>query len=556
MVLHSKPRRALCAAMLLFAGLGLTACATIPPQQITGTLAAGEPTQTPDETALPGNSAETPAEGDPAPSPTALTASRAADTGEAPTKVELFYSGMPSLMGFADASQTTLYENTMDALPACVSLVWPQASVSYYRYGADVPKDAMALTKDQLLSHVGDPSFYLDTAMTKEPARVKFEGQAVATAQRNMNEPIQSFYDAMKMPAPEPQSGVTGTRVAVNAGDPEQLTVIVTDLHELRIDDGALLSALNEKCLQAGRSIGVAAICSEFSGLIPDLGESKTSFVWGSPPSGTLDFTLDYTDYKMGISIDPEARKMASRPFYVLVIGGQSAVSQYLSALTDRLTHEFSGNATFKMDTAVFGSGYVPADYTLAGHMRYVAGQGVTAVAEPVAPAGVALIELKASQQARYLEWDVDYRIHPADPRGLGVTSQDFIFTTTAVSDTGAETPLPDLTWRIVSAEGGTVKLRLRLDLPAGILPRGNYQIDIAGSLAAPLSLPGSEWLSKYGYDADGAQLFDMEQNIVAFDGSRTLFLSRLIDTLGKANIGRLGTAPLGSVRVALTVYA
>ena len=47
------------------------------------------------------------------------------------------------MMGFADASQTTVYEHTMEALPAVVSLVWPAAQTAYYRYGADTAKDGM-----------------------------------------------------------------------------------------------------------------------------------------------------------------------------------------------------------------------------------------------------------------------------------------------------------------------------------------------------------------------------------------------------------------------------
>lgn len=555
----SRTKRVLRAAMVLCVGLALAGCATVPPQIIAGYPTAAEPTATPGETGAAVQTADQPIETPPSasPAPAAVQSGvQAQGAGEPPQKVEVFYSGMPSLMGFADASQTTIYETAMDALPACVSLVWPEAAASYYRYGADVEKSAMRLSKDQVLSRIGDPSFYLDEAMTRQPNRVKFEGWPVTTEPQNMNEPIQGFYEAMSLPAPAPLSGTRGTQVAVAASDPEQLTLIVTDLHELRADDGALLSALNEKVLKAGKAIGVAAVMSEFSGYVPGLGENKTSFVWGSPPTGTLDYVLDYGDYRVGVSVDPEQRKLSPRPFYVLVAGEQSAVTQYLAAFKDRLTQELSSNQTFRMDTAVFGSGYVPAGYTLPGHMRYLAGQGVTAVPEPSAPAGVARIELKASQQARFLEWEVAYQVHPADPRGLNLAAEDFTFITQAVTESGASTVLPNLSWSVVSAAGDTVMLKLRLDLPQGILPKGDYQLHILGSLTAPSKLPGSDWLSTYGQDIDGAQLFDMEQNTLAFDGGRTLFLSRLIDTLGKANIGRLGVSPLGTAIVALTVYA
>ncbi len=555
-----RPKKLLARLLLIVLPLCLLAgCATVPPKQITGAPTATQtPTEPPALQASPGDL-------DPALNPDLTPTPQATDTPQAQTviapstevtRVELFYSGTASMMGFVDAPQATIYENTMEALPACVSLCWPNASTSFYRYGADVEKSQMALSKDTLLLHIREPYFYLDAAMTKQPYRIKREGAVVTNAEENLNEPIRSLYDVLGTVAPIARSDASGTPVAVNASDPAALTLIVTDLHELRMDDGALLSALNEHCLSAGRSIGVAAISSEFAGYIPGLGVNNTSFVWGSPPTGTLDYTLDYSDYKVGVSIDPEQRTTASRPFYVLCIGEQSAVNTFLQALGDRLSREFTGNPTFGYRTAVYGSGYVPADYTLGGNMRFLSGQGVTAIPDTNAPGGISLVELKASPMARYLEWDVDYTIHPADPRGSSLEALDFTFAASAVAADGAATVLPHLNWTISATSGNTVTLRLRLEFPESILPQGSYSLEILGSLTAPQTLPGSDWLSDLGFDASGGQIYQMEQNELPFDGSRTLYLSRLIDTLGKANLGRLGVAPLGTVTIALTVYA
>ncbi len=544
-------------ALLVCACLCLTACAVVPPKQngappptdgATITSEITPPTDTPPEaTGQPPSGTVHP--------DTSVSSPQAQGPSADITRVEVFLSGMFSMMGFADAPQSTVYENTLSALPACVSLCWPQATSTYYRYGADIDKAQMGFSKEQLLLHAGEPYFYLDQPLLSLPARVKPQTLPLIAEAQKMNEPMQSFYQALGFSAPAAKSSLSGTPVAVSASDPSALTIIVTDLHELRMDDGELLSALNDKCLKAGRSIGVAAIMSEFAGLIPGLGANNTTFAWGAPPTGTLDFMLDYDEYKVGVSVDPQTRETAPRPFYVLVIGEQSAVNSYLSALGERLKREFSGNAVFQFETAVYGSGYVPAGYQMGGNMRYIAGQGVTALADAAAPGGVSLIELKASQEARYLEWDLDYKIHTADPRGLSLAESDFTFIASALTGT-EEKVLPNLTWKILSASGDTVKLRLRLDLPEGILPAGQYTLELLGSLTAPQDLPGSSWLSQFGYDADGAAIFQMEQNLQPFDGSKTLFLSRLIDTLGKANLGRLGVAPLGSVRITLTVYA
>lgn len=535
----------------------VSGCATVPPQQIGGIQPTETATPLPTETQL---TADVAPEGGESPQPVSATASPMATLAAAvqPTQVELFYSGTASMMGFADSAQSTIYEQTMEALPATVSLCWPSASVSYYRYGADLSKDSMRMGKEQLLALVGNPSFYRDTALTQQPARLKRADQPLIAEAVNMNEPVRSFYDVIGTEPPTALTTASGTPVAVNAADSAatSLSVIVTDLHELRMDDGALLTALNERSLQSGRTVGLAAISSEFAGLIPDIGTNNTTYVWGAPPSGTLDYLLDYGEYSMGISVDPEQREMAARPFYILVIGDQGAVGTFLDTLEERLTREFTGNSTFKFRQAVFGSGYVPADYSLAGNMRYITGQGVTAVPDTNAAAGVSLVELKASQQERFLQWELEYRVHPSDPRGAAnLAAEDFTFIAEAVSG-ASMIVLPELSYSITGRTEDTVTLSLTLKLPQGVLQPGSYTLEIGGSLTAPPDLPGTAWLSEFGYDADGTLLFDMEQNTKAFDGSRTLFLSRLIDTLGKANLGRLGVAPLGSVQITLTVYA
>lgn len=558
MFLYKRKKLTLCTLLLGIVCM-VNGCATVPPQQITSSYITQPPGA--EETAVPIEPELSPEDTQIASLPGAGESSapvtyQASNLSASPQIVELFYSGMSSMMGFADAVQSTIYEDVMEALPAVISLCWPSAETNYYRYNTDVVKNSMQLSKEQLLKFIGEPYYYLESPLTKQPARVKREGESIITDAENMNEPMASFYDATGVLQSALRSSATGTQVAVAASDTAALTLIVTDLHELRMDDGGLLSTLNEYCLKTGRAIGIAAFVSEFSGYIPDIGANNTAFVWGAPPTGTLDYLLDFTEYQVGVSIDPEQRDMASRPFYILVIGEQSAVNTTLTALEERLNGEFSANNVFKMRTAVFGSGYVLEDYTLSGNMRYISGQGVTAVAQPSAPGGVERIELKASQQARYLEWELDYQIHPSDPRGTDLIAENFTFEMSALSSDGTATILPNLRWEIIGKAGSVVTLKLRLELPQGILAKGDYTLEIVGSLAAPPELPGTEWLTEFGVDLDGTQLYDMEQGVLDFDGSRTLFLSRLINTLGQANLGRLGVAPLGSVLISLTVYA
>ncbi len=548
-------RRAFLPIVLLLV-LALTGCATVPPKPIGYVAPTASPSPSPESNATPPSDALQPTEpAAPIAVPSAETTQPAAAGNGPVTKVELFFSGMPSMMGFADAPQVTVYETAAEALAASVSLVWPGAAANYYRYGADVEKAYMALSKDQLLQRIGDPSFYLDSPLLRQPARLKRPGAQVITDSEPMNEPVPGYFDRYGGSAPAAKTSLSGTSVAVLAADPTALTLIVTDLHDLRADDGTLLSALTEKCLKTGRSVGVAAISSEFAGLIPDIGSNRTAFVWGSPPTGTRDYMLDFDEYKVGVSVDPETRRTAPRPFYVLCIGEQSAVDTFFKALSERLNRELSGNGVYKLRTAIFGSGLVPPGYQMGGNMRYLSGQGVTAVPDANAPGGVSLIELKASQQARYLEWEIDYKAHPSDPRGAALSAGDFAFFATATAG-GHETELTDASWSVSAVDGGNVKIKLRLGLPSGVLSQGQYTLSVEGCLIAPADKPGADWIGEFGYDADGALLLDAEQDRTAFDGSRTLFLSRLIDALGQANASRTGLTPLGIVTFSLTVYA
>lgn len=555
-------KRLLATVALLALAAFITGCVATPPQPL-----GGAPTATPTPDAVPAfgqavdeptalsepiETAPTPPEETP---PAAAATLPPAGTARTPSRVEVFYSGAFSMMGFADAPSTTIYENTMEALAACVSLCWPTVQADYYRYSRDMNKLDMRYSKELLLGHIGRPAFYRDTALTEQPGRVKTEEAAVETVSERMNEPVLSFYEAASLPDPVFRSNGAGTSVALSESDPNALTLIVTDLHELRTDDGAILSSLNQSVLSTGRSVGLVAIVSEFAGYIPDVGANKTAFLWGSPPSGTLDAMLDYEYYKVGVSVDPQARQTRPRPFYVLCLGDQAAVNTYIQTLSDRLNKEFQGNSTFQLRTALFGSSYVADGYELGGNLRLLSGQGVTAMADDSAPAGVGQVELKASQQTRALEWALEYAVHPSDPRAGSLRADDFQFEAAAVSE-GNRIQLPDLSWSVTQSTATSVTLRLRLEFPQGILPRGDYALELSGRLAAPQARPGSEWVDAFGWDADGVQLMNIEQNLAPFDGSRTLFLSRLMDALGLANTSRLGGASLGTVSIRLTVYA
>ncbi|GHU70311.1 hypothetical protein FACS1894184_15590 [Clostridia bacterium] len=564
-------------ACLLVAIL-LSACTVQPPARIEGYVTpaptatatptpdtpTAEPSATPTANSDAGiDNPDSPPEGA---EPTSSVSANPADSVSAITafapktinRVEIFYPGMSSMMGFVDAPITTIYENTMEAIAASVSLRWPAATLLTYRYNTQVEKSDMLIPREQLLGTLVEPSFFREEPMNVQPARVKPEDGILRVrtgAAEKMNEPIISFYERTSTLIPIVEGTATGTVVALTASDPKALTIIVSDLHELRSDDGTLIAALSQNAFQTGRSIGILAVLSEFAGYVPDIGANKTAFVWGAPPTGTLDFTLDFTDYKVGVSIDPQTRETKPRPFYVLCLGDQSAVSETLTTLSERLATEFANNPNFVQHTALYGSNYVPDGYSLLGHMSYAGGQGVTALADPTAPGGLSKIELKTTSSQRYLEWTVEYPTSMTDPRAGRFEASDFSFEARAESEANS-LPLTGLSWSVAESTATMVKIALRLDFPGGSPPRGSYTLSIAGSLAAPSELPGTELVNQFGWDPDGADMLHVEQNLSPFDGSRTLYLSRLFNALGQAHIARIGNTPLGIVEIKLDVFA
>jgi hypothetical protein len=108
--------------------------------------------------------------------------------------------------------------------------------------------------------------------------------------------------------------------------------------------------------------------------------------------------------------------------------------------------------------------------------------------------------------------------------------------------------------WDITGASADKLTIELKLSFQDQALKQGDYSLEISGTLLPPEALPGEYGLLDFGWDADGETLLNIEQNNAEFDGSRTLFLSRLVNGLGNANKKRLVQAPIGSIEAQLTV--
>lgn len=540
--------------------LSLSSCVITPPdyiEPIENATATPEPAATNEPTAAPSDAltttpppTQTPTENEDEASDASAN-DDAADIVFAPAleRVEMYFPSAASMMGFADLPSNTTYEKTITATLQSAMITFPNAETLLFRYGASIPKADMLIERAVLIQSVTEPSFYLDSPMLTQPERIKPEDKPARQGVELMNEPIASFYDMQGKNPPTAIDGATGTVAALSRRDMDALTIIFTDFSELKSDDGTLISALATESMASGQTLAIIAMTSEFAGYVPDIGANKTAFVWGAPPTGSLDYTLDFTEYKVGVSIDPAKRVGKPRPFYIICLGPSKSVSDAVTMIKSA-AEDITGEPP---SVALYLNSYLSAGYNMADHMEFLMGQAIIALPDTTAAGGVSRVELKPSKTERFIEWKVEYTPSPDDPRVGRFADTDFEFEARAAGDAEGRT-LTGISW-VCEETGENVSITLRVEFPQGFVLPGEYQLTIKGLLKAPIDMPGLDWLPEYGFDPEGAQLLEMEQGDTPFIGDKTLFLSRLLRPLGGSHVARLKDEPLGEITLGLNVF-
>lgn len=103
----------------------------------------------------------------------------------------------------------------------------------------------------------------------------------------------------------------------IDRANPDNLTIIVTDLFQERADINQLSEKIKSKFLTNGRAVGILGIKSQFAGKIFDVGINNYSFAYSS--SG-------------------ESKSL--RPFYLLALGNHADIARYFDTL---VSGEMSG---------------------------------------------------------------------------------------------------------------------------------------------------------------------------------------------------------------------
>ncbi len=104
---------------------------------------------------------------------------------------------------------------------------------------------------------------------------------------------------------------VSQIEVAIIPAAKDRVSIIVTDLYQKDSDTNLVLKKLKEDYLQKGYAVGILAIRSEFDGIVYDVGIKNTQFAYST-----------------------QGKKIEQlRPFYVLVLGSYSNISNYFDEI-------------------------------------------------------------------------------------------------------------------------------------------------------------------------------------------------------------------------------
>jgi hypothetical protein len=279
---------------------------------------------------------------------------------------KLFVNAERSMMGFADWQYDTVYETAVSLLTDEVT----QYSPEFYRFDRYVVGDEAMKVSDAstLKSNIRDISFYSSNGIPQDatiPADVK----------RYKQDKIEELKAISPwFPAETLEAGLTVSAYplenAINAFGSQYLNIVVTDLYELRNGSFAAIGEL------AKYDVGILAIKSEFSGVLPELTTDGSDLVWGSPATGSYksfdkktasytkdDGTTGYYNYNVFHSYTQEERVSANRTFYILLAGNADQVATVMEGVENKLTEKYANSAMIHPEVA---SLLIKSDYSSA----------------------------------------------------------------------------------------------------------------------------------------------------------------------------------------------
>lgn len=466
-------------------------------------------------------------------------------------KLEVFVDATFPMMGFVDTSERSEFLAYIDCGLTSAKQCFPNSREAAYRIAINQSKAEAELSGGLTLSSLADPSFFLSEDLTYLPTNVYASvGDASLSGQR-MNEFRSSYYAISGQNAPASSAllqspvawAVSNLDMSINS-----VAMIISDLSELQSDTSSLTSAIQEHVFAKGKTVGILALRSSFSGLVP---MSNGWFVWGAPPTGTLWKMLDYGFYNVGVSIDPSERDTAQRPCYILFIGESDSVNTVMNRVQSDLNSRFA-SAQSAFNVCAFDTNFATANVDVGSSVRRVGNtsDGVNILDAHTELSPVQLQRMRDSSRDRYIEYEVEYPAKATDPRCNtpdGFTANDFqIACQLKTADNSAPVTLPAEV-SSVRMEGANVYVRLRLHFPYKRLERGTYQATASLYLNPPATIREPDWVLDYHIDF---------QSKDSFDGSHTVGLNGLFNHIAsnQKTIIASQRCALGSFNIEITV--
>lgn len=451
--------------------------------------------------------------------PTAPAANFSADQD-----ASIYICGEMSMMGFADWHYESIYETAFSALADVLAL--SARNVNYYRYdayGAD--QDAASLgNADAAKAAIRNPSFYASRDI-EWSAIIPADGSGARV--RGVTKAWNK--DSSSGGEPETQSAEPFALAnAIKCFRPDALNIAVTDLYELRNGGSQALNALKDY------DVGLLAINSEFSGLLPNFTSAGDALLWGSPP--TVAFAGDAAE-----------RRLMERHFFMIFAGKSDDIASLIPKIEAQLNAKYvkSSAVMLTMASLSYNSRFSDAVADRASESISFGDGGselfydLGADAYPDAYA----YEVRAADSLPPLSIAVGYRQNAAiDARAL--TNSDFFVETLASQKQGddwlqSNAVAPALSVRNVGGAGSAqpnVELALAYDFDG--LAKGTYVFESRVSIKPPSEPIDTESLSSWwGLEIDEGSLLKLLKDYNSGDaGVKEIARQKLMKTFGLAS--------------------
>lgn len=269
--------------------------------------------------------------------------------------VDIWVDGTPSMAGFVAGDMATTYRKALPRIEETAYNTWINADVNYYRFeiammpqefdsisGMDTYLEENSQTLEQFTRDL-----YAFTPITAGASVRAWEQQAfyskttyfenysagsgdVATAATQKVKSIAGInWDKQALPP---------LRTALTMADTDNLSVIITDLYEEKGMVERIGNLMTERFFGQNKTVAVIGVMSEFAGPIYDIGESDQTIYYGVGAS------QNFVEYK-------------SHPFYMILIGDEGEVNYFANAIKTQMDTEITDNVVYQSEMQLMKTG-------------------------------------------------------------------------------------------------------------------------------------------------------------------------------------------------------